>query len=161
MHLQVVNYHGDKAPTSKQAKKDYPKNHFGHKHKRPATMCRLSWRKRIPDMLHILLRVIAHLYWHTCQKHCLSPEAIEKLHEFMKADLSVTVNSKKRLTKNQDQANIGNEKKASLVLSVYCFWISIQHCWTSCMTPCCKGNCQRTKQKHLRRGKNSMISGSS
>ena len=63
-------------------------------------------------MLQILLRVIAHLYWHTCQKQCLSPEAIEKLHEFMKADLGVTVNSKKRLTKNQDQANIGKRKES-------------------------------------------------
>ena len=110
--LQTVEFHGQHPPTSKQAKKDYPRNHFGHKHKRTSTMSRLSWRKRIPDMLHILLRVIAHLYWHTCQKHCTSAEIIELLHAFMKQKLGVTVNSRKRLTKNQDQANIGKRKES-------------------------------------------------
>lgn len=63
-------------------------------------------------MLHILLRVVAHLYWHTAQKHCLSADAIDKLHAFMKEKLGVTVNSKKRLTKNQDQVNIGKRKES-------------------------------------------------
>lgn len=63
-------------------------------------------------MLHVLLRCVAHLYWHTCQKHCTSADDIEELHAFMKQQLGVTVSSKKRLTKNQDQVNIGKRKES-------------------------------------------------
>lgn len=110
--LQRINHHGAEAPGSKKEKKEYAKNHYGHKHNRTPTLSGLSWEKRIPDMLHILLRVVAHLYWHTCQKHCTKADEIDELHIFMKENLGVTVNSKKRLSKNQDQVNIGKRKES-------------------------------------------------
>jgi hypothetical protein len=44
--------------------------------------------RRIPDLLHINLRVVAHLYWQTSQRHCGTSEAdIEALQDWMLATI--------------------------------------------------------------------------
>ena len=46
----------------------------------------------IPDMLHINLRIVAQLYWHTTQRHCgSSTEMIAKLQQWMLDNLKIKV----------------------------------------------------------------------
>lgn len=66
----------------------------------------------MPDLLHLLLRQVSHLYYHTAQKHCGSVDAIKALHEWMKTELHVRCNSSKRASKNQDAVVIMRRKES-------------------------------------------------
>lgn len=67
---------------------------------------------KVPDLLHLLLRIVSHLYWHTAQKHCKDADAIKALHAWMKTELQVRCNSSKRANKNQDAVKIMNRKES-------------------------------------------------
>lgn len=70
-------------------------------------------KQKIPDLLHINLRITAGLYWYTAQRHCgNSEDSLVALREWMKSDMGITVNSKKRQTKKQDSVAIGQKKES-------------------------------------------------
>ncbi len=68
--------------------------------------------KKMHDILHVLVRVVSHLYWHTAQKHCNNKEELEEMKDWVLRNLKVKVNSKKRLTKDRDTVNIGKRKES-------------------------------------------------
>jgi hypothetical protein len=66
----------------------------------------------IPDLLHVNLRIVSLLYYWTAQVHCHSSEEVLALRDWMKDKLGVVVNSKKRLSKNIDAAQIMKKKES-------------------------------------------------
>lgn len=75
-------------------------------------MPRMPISRKVPDLLHLLLRTVGHLYWHTAQRHCASEKGVLALHDWMKAVLGVVCNSKKRVQKKQDEVSIARRKES-------------------------------------------------
>eukprot|EP00873_Tetraselmis_striata_P002777 jgi/Tetstr1/423041/TSEL_013812.t1 len=74
---------------------------------------------KIPDLLHINLRITAGLYYYTVQRHCATPEDLQALRQWMFDELGITVKSKKRQNKEQDALSIG-QKKESFIIGAEC-----------------------------------------
>lgn len=71
--------------------------------------------RKVPDLLHLLLRVVSHLYWHTVQKHFTSDAQAKDFHKWMRSELKVKANSTIRKSKNQDAPDLLMKKKESFI----------------------------------------------
>ena len=107
----TIQAHGDKSPST-SSRMAWQKTHWAHKHGCCVPMKCLSWDRMIPDLLHVNLRIVSLLYYWTAQVHCHSTDEVLALRDWMKDKLGVVVNSKKRLSKNIDTAQIMKKKES-------------------------------------------------
>eukprot|EP00873_Tetraselmis_striata_P045323 jgi/Tetstr1/465587/TSEL_010234.t1 len=71
-----------------------------------------STKRKVPDLLHMNLRITAGLSYYTVQRHCATAEDMHALPQWMFDELGITVNSKKRHNKKQYAASIGQKKES-------------------------------------------------
>eukprot|EP00873_Tetraselmis_striata_P008843 jgi/Tetstr1/429107/TSEL_019069.t1 len=109
---KMIRKHGDVPPKkTKNGLREFARLHAAQRYLKPP-MLHVGAKRKIPDLLHINLRITAGLYYYTVQRHCATPEDLQALRQWMFDELGITVNSKKRQNKKQDAVSIGQKKES-------------------------------------------------
>jgi len=113
-----VEKSGDHGPTNlkdEESVREWQREHLGQKYLRRPWLHFIDIDDCIPDVLHLLLRVVGQLYYHTVQKYCHKNVEVKALHDFLKTHLGITCSSQKKTKKSVDktEGSSDGEKKES------------------------------------------------
>eukprot|EP00873_Tetraselmis_striata_P028292 jgi/Tetstr1/448556/TSEL_035814.t1 len=114
-----IKHDQDAWPSSDIEDMEFPGKHGGQLFGKPPGKNEVArairTTRKVPDLLHLLLRVVSHLYWHTVQKHFTSDAQAKDFHKWMRSELKVKANSTIRKSKNQDAPDLMMKKKESFI----------------------------------------------
>eukprot|EP00873_Tetraselmis_striata_P019008 jgi/Tetstr1/439272/TSEL_027714.t1 len=109
---KMIRKHGDVPPKkTKNGLREFARLHAAQRYLKPPLL-HVGAKRKVPDLLHINLRITAGLYYYTVQRHCATPEDLQAPRQWMFDELGITVNSKKRQNRKQDAVSIGQKKES-------------------------------------------------